>query len=122
MQLPPSTKAKLKEHKVIAFSHYPTYCSEEDHHESCVDYRAKHEPYLQQLQEIGMDLLFSGHLHIYERSKQICGSGDIIHSGKIDEENFEYVSKENCTIFIIEGAAGNNYFVETDRHCNFKDS
>jgi hypothetical protein len=24
----------------------------------------------------------------------------------------------DCSVFVIEGAAGNNYYVETERHCN----
>jgi hypothetical protein len=78
-----------------------------------------HEPFLKDLQEVGMSMFFSGHLHIYERSKQICNGGDAIRSGRIDELHFEYAVKENCSIFVVEGAAGNNYYVETDRHCTF---
>lgn len=66
-----------------------------------------------------MNMFFSGHLHIYERSKQICNGGLLIRTGKVDEEHYEYNSEDNCSIFVIEGATGNNYYVETERHCIF---
>lgn len=65
-----------------------------------------------------MQLYLSGHLHVYERSKQICKNGLIFKEGTMNADTFMFKEDEDCCVFIIEGAAGNNYYVETERHCN----
>lgn len=37
------------------------------------------------------------------------------------EDTFMFKEDGDCCVFIIEGAAGNNYYVETERHCNYCD-
>ncbi len=65
-----------------------------------------------------MQLYLSGHLHIYERSKQICSNGTMFREGaKLDNATL-FRKEGDCSVFVIEGAAGNNYYVETERHCN----
>lgn len=53
-------------------------------------------------------MYFSGHLHYYERTKMICDNGSFSA-----EKNgiFEKSDKDACSIYVIEGAAGNNYYV-----------
>lgn len=61
-------------------------------------------------------MYLSGHLHYYERTKGICDKeeapGYSIEEPKKKEEGDKY--GEKCPVYIIEGAAGNNYFLEPD--------
>ena len=115
LQLSPQTKQQLRKHTVVGYSHYPIFCSEEDEHERCDNYQKQHLPILAHLQDAGMALFFSGHLHFYERSRQICRREGQLQPSPQTGPNYQ--SNEDCTIFVLEGAAGNNYFVETSQHC-----
>jgi hypothetical protein len=71
--------------------------------------------YLEVFTDIGMDLHLAGHLHYYERTHTLCW--DKI---KLEEtikkndtlQNDTPVYHTDCPIYIIEGAAGNDYFEE----------
>jgi len=53
-----------------------------------------------------MKLYFSGHVHVYERSKPICPDGTFS-----TQENDTY--NASCPVYIVEGAGGNDIFIET---------
>jgi hypothetical protein len=67
------------------------------------------------LKNLHVDLYFSGHLHIYERTKPVCGLNN--YSKPLYSNDTINVYETGCPIFVVEGAGGNNYFVEKDRHC-----
>ena len=54
------------------------------------------------------------HLHYYELSKPICDSEGLIFKSPTKEtsERDIYLGK-TCPIHLVEGSAGNNYFVQT---------
>lgn len=52
-----------------------------------------------------MGLYLSGHLHLYERSHQICRNGSIIK-----KDDGEY--NGGCPLYVVEGAGGNDKYVQ----------
>ena len=52
-----------------------------------------------------MDMYFSGHLHLYERTKPICPNGTI-------QEDSSGPYSMQCPIYTVEGAAGNDDYVQ----------
>ena len=59
-----------------------------------------------------LNLYLSGHLHTYERSKPICFNGSIVEN-TADNVSFE------CPVYIVEGAGGNDMYVQVEDLCKF---
>ena len=56
---------------------------------------------------MNMKLYFSGHIHVYERTKPICPDGTFSTQNDSDTYN------SSCPVYVVEGAGGNDLFVET---------
>jgi hypothetical protein len=55
-----------KNYDMIAFSHYPIYCSfPNEHLQSCDQNQYRFVKFLDKFKQMGMDLYISGHLHSY---------------------------------------------------------
>ena len=52
---------------------------------------------------MGMDLYLSGHLHSYERILPLC-----------DNDTFGEDYSGKCPVYVIEGSAGNDYYVQME--------
>ena len=98
----------------MVFSHYPIYCSNiYDDIQACERNTARMETYREYFNNISMKLYFSGHLHLYERTKPIC------YNGSFPSKVSPYVDMQ-CPVYIVEGAGGNNDYIQTEESCNFK--
>lgn len=65
---------------------------------------------MEKFEEMGVDLYLSGHLHIYERTKPICGGDEKdFREAKVGLDN---MYTKDCPVFVVDGSAGNTMWVE----------
>ncbi|KAM3147385.1 hypothetical protein pb186bvf_000636 [Paramecium bursaria] len=92
---------------LIVFSHYPVYCSGLQDIKCTTNYQTltKFEDLFKKYK---VDIYFSGHQHNYERIKPY-------YKNKLanfkQENNYSIIRQNDSPMFVIEGTAGNDYFM-----------
>lgn len=77
--------------------------------ESCKNHDTYFKAYREYFDKIDMKLYISGHMHLYQRTKPICYNGTVLPESLTHDMS--------CPIYVIEGAGGNDAYLQMDYDC-----
>lgn len=100
---------KAKRKWIIVLMHHSLFSGGE--HEDSADVTAMREAYSEMFQEFNVDLVLSGHDHIYSRSRLMSGEEA---TGNLDNETVSW-KKRGETLYITVGSSSGNKFYEKSK-------
>ena len=103
---------------VIVFTHRPIYCSvnsmEDKPSGRCYNFYETYTVWDELFQKYGVDLYLAGHVHSYERMKPIYKNQSQHYDESTDAAGVQILSHVSSPIYIVEGGAGNDYYMPSE--------